>query len=107
MASDGRAGLELLRAGSVPKPYVVLLDLNLPRMNGVEMLAAIRADEALSDLVVFALTTSKRDEDKLACYAHHVAGYIVKGDLGGGFQRLAEMLDAYGRIVELPAGRSS
>lgn len=102
-ARDGVEGLELLRHESaVKRPYIVLLDINMPRMNGLEMLAELRADSQLSRAVVFVLTTSKSDEDKVAAYQQHIAGYIVKNQVGDGFLRVMEMLDHYWRVVELP-----
>jgi CheY-like chemotaxis protein len=78
------------------------LDLNLPRLNGVELLREIRSDPELHDSIVFVLTTSKRDEDRMASYDLNVAGYVVKSDVGSGFIRLIELLDHYWRIVEFP-----
>lgn len=101
VARDGREGLALLRSGAVPRPYVVLLDLNLPRMNGIEMLSELRADPQLSSAVVFVLTTSQRDEDLVACYDLHVAGYIVKADVGKSFANLADLFGSYADVVEL------
>ena len=105
-ARDGVEGLEKLRAGNaVPRPCLILLDINMPRMNGIEMLTELRKDAALSDSVVFILTTSEDDEDKLRAYDQHVAGYIVKKRVGDGFMRVMEMLDHYWRVVELPLAR--
>lgn len=102
-ARDGIEGLALLRdPRAVKRPYIVLLDLNMPRMNGHEMLAELRNDSALSSAVVFILTTSKADEDKVEAYQQHVAGYIIKSQVGDGFLRVIEMLDHYWRVVELP-----
>ncbi|MGE0785704.1 MAG: response regulator [Sandaracinaceae bacterium] len=104
-ARDGVEALALLRGGgeaAVRRPYVVLLDLNMPRMDGFELLRAIRSDPALHDSVVFVLTTSKADEDMMAAYDLNVAGYICKSDVGAGFVRLVELLDHYWRVVELP-----
>lgn len=105
VAGDGRAALELLRdeGDPFPRPFIVLLDLNMPRMNGLEFLEAIRDDPELADSVVFILTTSDADEDKVKAYQHHVAGYIVKSRVGDGFSQLVSMLDRYCRSVELPA----
>ncbi len=102
-AKDGLEALELLRdPDAVRRPYIILLDINMPRMNGLEMLAELRDDPRLTSAVVFVLTTSKSDEDKVAAYKQHVAGYIVKSQVGDGFLRIMEMLDHYWRVVELP-----
>lgn len=103
---DGLAALEKLRgqggADPMPRPYLILLDLNLPRMNGIEFLAELRGDEALRDSIVFVLTSSDDDRDKLAAYEKHVAGYVVKSKAGEDFMNLIGMLDHYWRIVEFP-----
>lgn len=101
-AKDGMIALELLKKSEVSKPYLILLDLNMPRMGGLEFLAEIRKDEGLKNSVVFVLTTSKDDEDKLAAYEKNIAGYIVKERLQYGFDELVKLLDHYWRIVELP-----
>lgn len=105
-ARDGVEALARLRGtdGQPPleRPYLILADLNMPRMNGIELVRAIRADSDLKDSVVFMLTTSRNDEDRVASYALNVAGYILKDDVGAGFVRLVELLDRYWRIVELP-----
>lgn len=105
VASNGREALDMLRGkghAALARPYLVLLDINMPQMNGIEMLRELRSDPELHDAIVFVLTTSKRDEDKMASYGFNVAGYIVKSDVGTGFIRLVEMLDHYWRIVEFP-----
>lgn len=105
-AADGIEALESMRgvqgAARLEKPYILLVDLNMPRMNGIEFISAVRADPELRDAVVFVLTTSRSDEDRVASYNLNVAGYIVKSDVGAGFVRLIELLDHYWRIVELP-----
>jgi CheY-like chemotaxis protein len=102
-AKDGVEGLAILRQPDVlHKPYILLLDINMPRMNGLEMLNVLRSDPNLSSTVVFMLTTSKIDEDKVAAYQQHVAGYIVKTQLEDCFIRVISMLDQYWRVVELP-----
>ena len=92
VAADGIEALARLRGTNgltkLPRPYLVLLDLNLPRLNGVELLREIRGDPELHDSIVFVLTTSKRDEDRMASYDLNVAGYVVKSDVGAGFIRL-------------------
>ena len=102
-ARDGIEGLALLRdPQAVKRPYIILLDLNMPRMNGLEMLAELRKDPVLSSALVFILTTSKVDEDKVKAYKQHVSGYIIKSQVGDGFLRVMEMLDHFWRVVELP-----
>ena len=104
VASDGVQALELLR-GDFLRPFLIILDINLPRMNGIEFLQEVRKDPELKDSVVFVLTTSKRDEDKVASYDLNVAGYMVKEAVGKDFMRLTDMLGSYWRIVELPPAR--
>lgn len=104
-AGDGQEALELLRAGKVDKPFIVLLDINMPRMNGFEFLDEIRADPELLRSVVFILTTSRSERDVIRAYDHHVAGYIVKSNATQTTKDLATMLDSYRRLVELPTER--
>jgi len=105
-ARDGIEALQILRGEGgrepLPRPYIILLDLNMPRMNGFEFLQVLRTDPALQRAIVFVLTTSKSDEDRARAYAANVAGFIVKADAGRGFLTAVEMLDHYWRVVELP-----
>lgn len=105
-ASDGVEALQLLQGNhpvkSIAPPYIVLLDLNMPRMNGFEFLAALRADPELTSTVVFVLTTSDRHEDRLTAYRSHIAGYMVKSEVGRDFGRALKMLDHYRDAVVLP-----
>jgi CheY-like chemotaxis protein len=106
VARDGIEALEVLRGANgkppLPKPHLILLDLNMPRMNGLEFLEAIRADEDLKSAVVFMITTSKDDEDKARAYGHNVAGYIVKQDPANTFMQAVTLLEHYWKIVEFP-----
>jgi len=109
VAPDGVAALELLRDPTTPfpRPFIVLLDINMPRMNGIELLQELRRDPELRDSVVFVLTTSNADEDKVEAYRLNVAGYVLKSEVGEGFIDLVTLLDHYWRVVELPAGPSA
>jgi len=100
-ATDGLDALEKLRSGAVAKPFVVLLDLQMPRMNGLEFLAEIRRDPALAEMVIFVLTTSKAEEDITAAYRQHIAGYFVKEESGRGFLEVVQLLDNYWHMVQL------
>lgn len=105
VARDGREALERLRSngdGAIRRPYIVLLDLNMPRMGGLEFLSAVRRDSELQGSVVFVLTTSDAPEDIAAAYREKVAGYVVKEDAFGSIRRAMEMLGAYVQIVRLP-----
>ena len=101
-AYDGVEALELLRNNQVTRPLIILLDLQMPRMGGIEFLKELRADPSLSDLVVFVLTTSKSEEDMLSSYHQHIAGYFIKGDSGEKFLDIVNVLDSYWKIVQLP-----
>ncbi len=105
-AEDGVQALDALRgldpARPVPRPRVVLLDLNMPRMNGFEFLQALRADPQLSGDVVFVLTTSDADTDRSRAYHAHIAGYMVKSAVGPQFARLAQLLGLYQHAIRLP-----
>jgi CheY-like chemotaxis protein len=109
-AVDGVEALDVLRGTNgkvaLARPYLILLDINMPRMNGVELLQRLRADEQLHDSVVFVLTTSNSEEEKVAAYDLNVAGYIVKSNVGPGFIRLVELLERYWTLIELPEARS-
>jgi len=105
-AHDGMEALEILRSKRVVMPFLILLDLNMPRMGGIEFLQHLRQDKQLKKSVVFVLTTSKSDEDMMAAYVLNVAGYIVKGELTGSFDELVDMLNGYWQIVELPRQES-
>lgn len=87
---------------AIERPFLVLLDLNMPKMNGIEFLQEIRADENLRNSIVFVLTTSDADTDKLMAYDLNIAGYIVKSRVGEDFVNLVSVIDHYWRYVEFP-----
>lgn len=102
----GVAALERLRGedgdAALERPYIILLDLNMPRMSGIEFLESIRGSSDLNDSVVFVLTTSDDHRDKVAAYQQNVAGYMVKAKAGEDFIKLIGMLDHYWRVIEMP-----
>lgn len=101
---DGVEALAFLRGetGLPPQNYVILLDLNMPRMNGIEFLGHIRGDPALHHAIVFVLTTSEHERDIASAYSHNVAGYILKSNAGNEFLHLVGTLDHFWRVVVLP-----
>lgn len=113
VARDGVEALDTLRgtngAAKLTRPYLILLDLNMPRMSGVEFLGELRRDPKLRDSIVFVQTTSDADSDKAEAYRHNISGYLIKEGAGGGFDRLAALLNQYMDSVEFPprASRSA
>ena len=105
VARDGVEALQMLRGvgeEGLPRPNIVLLDLNMPRMNGIEFLEELRRDPEFTDTVVFVLTTSIAEEDRNRSYQEHVAGYMVKSDVGPSFKKAVGMLKRYWTTVVLP-----
>ena len=106
IAHDGLEALAILRGENpvlkMSKPYLILLDLNMPRMNGFEFMREIRSDESLKDSVIFVLTTSDADADRTLAYRENIAGYLVKSAVGPQFTHLAKLLDSYSTAVTLP-----
>ena len=103
---DGNEALQALRRqgeyASVPRADLVLLDLNMPGMNGIDFLSELRSDPELKRIIVIVLTTSDLDKEKVEAYDLNVAGYILKSKVGENFVDLLMMLDCYWRIVEFP-----
>ena len=71
-------------------------------MNRIEFLQAIRDDEYLKASIVFVLTTSASDEDRVDAYNHNIAGYILKSKVMDSFTNALEMLDYYWKVIEFP-----
>jgi CheY-like chemotaxis protein len=105
IAEDGVEALRILQGQHpdrrIERPYLVLLDINMPRMNGFEFLRALRSDGDLRRTVVFVLTTSGTATDRARAYDESVAGYIVKAAAGPQFSGLAHFLTAYRTVVQL------
>jgi CheY-like chemotaxis protein len=105
-AVDGIEALDVLKGANgktkPASPNILLVDLNMPRMNGIQLVKALRADEELRRTIVFILSTSKRDDDKLAAYDLNVAGYITKARAAAECVNLVNLLKLYADVVELP-----
>jgi CheY-like chemotaxis protein len=103
VAGNGVEALRMLRSGEVPRDRrIVLLDLNMPRMNGLEFLRELRADPELSSTSVVVLTTSNNERDKLEAYGLNVAGYLIKPVTFADFSELMVTLNKYWSLVEMP-----
>jgi CheY-like chemotaxis protein len=99
---NGEAALNYLREHLDKKPCVILLDLNMPKMNGLEFLKVAKADEELRQIPVVVLTTSKDDRDKMESFNASVAGYIVKPVDYRKFVEAVKILNLYWTLCELP-----
>jgi CheY-like chemotaxis protein len=103
VAGNGLAALELLRGNEVPRERrLVLLDLNMPRMNGIEFLRELRADPDLKLTPVVVLTTSDDERDRVDAYNLNVAGYILKPVTLVNFVEAMATLNKYWALVEMP-----
>ena len=101
-AGDGVEALDLLRGSSLPAARrLVLLDLNMPRMNGIEFLHELRADERLRNTTVVVLTTSDDERDKMDAFEMNVAGYLLKPVTFASFVDLMSALDRYWTQAEI------
>jgi CheY-like chemotaxis protein len=106
VAHNGLEALELLRSDKVPKDRrLVLLDLNMPKMNGIEFLREVRNDPNLRSTPVVVLTTSDDDRDKIQAYDLNVAGYLLKPVTFVNFVDVMAALNKYWALVELPQPR--
>lgn len=99
VAESGEEALEMLAAAE-ELPCLALLDINMPRMNGIELLGAMKASERLRRIPVVMLTTSNDDRDKLASFDKSVAGYMIKPVEYPQFVELVRTLNLYWSISE-------
>jgi len=105
VAEDGLKALEMLKAlkdNNQPIPKIILLDLNMPRMGGIEFLTELRKDEELKDISVFVMTTSSEETDIVDAYRLNVAGYIVKPLSIETFINAVSTLNNYWTLCEYP-----
>lgn len=105
-AANGLEGLAVLRgetpSGRPPRDLIVLLDLNMPGMNGFEFLETLRSDPRLRSTVVFVLTTSDADQDRTRAYQSVIAGYMVKSAVGPQLRNLSRLIGDYDAINSFP-----
>ena len=99
---NGEEALKYLKEHLDKKPCVILLDLNMPKMNGIEFLKVMKADDELRPIPVVVLTTSKDDRDKMESFKACVAGYIVKPVDYRKFVEAMKILNLYWTLSEMP-----
>ena len=103
IAANGVDALEQLRGGAIPRERrMVLLDLNMPQMNGIEFLRELRRDPELRPTPVVVLTTSNDERDRIEAYDLNVAGYLLKPVTFSNFCEVMTTLNKYWALVELP-----
>jgi CheY-like chemotaxis protein len=109
-ATDGAEALELLdkdtRDPCLPKPHVVLLDINMPRMNGHEFLEKIRTTPQLKQTCVFVFSTSNNRTDVERAYENNANGFIVKPQSAADMQAILTMIRNFWEICSLPIGNT-
>ncbi len=103
VASNGEEALQLLTDENAPRPALILLDLNMPRMSGLEFLHRARADGFARGIPIVVLTTSRQDKDIVQGFDYNVAGYMVKPVDYGKFVQVMEAINLYWTLSELPA----
>ena len=108
VAGNGVDALAMLRTSNEGTPTVpsnrrlILLDLNMPKMNGLEFLQELRQDKDLKRTPVIVLTTSDEDKDRIEAYNLNVAGYILKPVTFGNFAEVMVALNKYWALCEMP-----
>ena len=103
VAGVGLEALAQLRGGQVPRDRrLVVLDLNMPRMNGIEFLRELRKDPALAATPVVVLTTSNEERDRVEAFNLNVAGYLLKPVTFSNFCEVMAALNKYWTLVEMP-----
>lgn len=107
IAFNGVEALNMLRGTNGkprlnPHPRIILLDINMPKMNGLEFLRELRNDPELKSISVFVMTTSNDDQDKIEAYRLNVAGYILKPLSFEKFVNAVSILNSYWKLCEQP-----
>ena len=107
-AHDGEEGLEMLRSLYTQGvgPLMVLLDINMPRLNGHDFLRLMRRDPVLGSTTVFVLSTSSDPEDIRLAYDQYVAGYLTKSATSGPDLAVGKLITDYAENVVFPTSRS-
>jgi len=99
---NGEEGLAYLRDEKNPRPCVILLDLNMPKMNGLEFLKVVKSDERFKKIPAIVLTTSRDDQERVRGFQLNVAGYIVKPVDYTKFVEAVRIVHLYWTLSEMP-----
>ncbi len=102
IVNDGEQALEFLQDSAQPRPSIILLDLNMPRMNGIEFLQIVKNDDSLKVIPVVVVTTSKGGQDIADSFDLGVAGYMTKPVDYQKFVEIITSIDRYWSLSELP-----
>jgi CheY-like chemotaxis protein len=102
VVSNGEEALDYLRNQENDRPCIILLDLNMPRMNGIEFLRIAKAEDRLRNIPVVVLTTSKEEQDKIDSFNLGIAGYMVKPVDYLQFVEVVRTIDLYWTLSEIP-----
>ena len=100
--NDGEQALEYLHNQSTVKPCIILLDINMPKMNGIEFLKSARESHCITRIPVIILTTSKDEDDKVKSFNLGIAGYMIKPLNYSLFVKTLRAIYYYWSICELP-----
>jgi len=102
IATNGEEALAYLRDRNLEKPSLIFLDLNMPRMNGLEFLRIVKQDTLLRQIPVIVLTTSREAQDRQESFKLSVSGYMVKPSDYLELVEIIRVIDLYWSLSELP-----
>jgi CheY-like chemotaxis protein len=101
---NGKEAFEYLTGGGNERPCIILLDLNMPRMNGIEFMQVVKVDDKLKKIPIVVLTTSREERDKVESFRLGVAGYMLKSIDYKDFVEVVRTISIYWTLSELPDG---
>ena len=106
-ATDGIDALKVMQGEDperqLSRPFIAFIDINMPRMNGLELIKKIRETKGIENTVIFVLSTSNRQEDIKEAYKNNISGYLVKGSTTDLYPKMVELAEIYQHIVTFPA----
>lgn len=102
IAGNGEEGLQYLESPERESPCIILLDLNMPKMNGIEFLEVVKNDERFKRIPVVVLTTSRNEQDRVESFNLGIAGYMVKPVDYQQFVDVVKTINLYWTLSEFP-----